>query len=534
MSFLHPWIMALGAVAAAIPVAVHFLTRPRPVRMPLSTIRFVREAIREQKARHRLRDFILLALRTVAILLVAMALARPQWGARPLVSDQEAGAAVRVVVVDVSQSMAATQGQLANIERARTAAADYLRYGRDLRANLILAGATPRSVFDGPSTNFGALGEALANCRALPERLNLNRTLEKAATMLAPTGPDDHRRRELVVVSDFQRSGWAAADLSALPADTRIQFVSVAPATPAENLAIVRAELRGRASQERGAQIEVEVGNYTPTTRRVNVEVAVGGATSHLAGVCPPGRRTTLADTIQIPQTGWQTGSVRLVGNEDALAADDVHPLVTDVRPKPRYVLLTREPKERRPSSSHFVECALVPDAALGARASAELVRLDPIVADRESLAPADLLALDHPGKLSEKTIMWIGDLMRRGRPVLYVTAEAADAVNLQRLVDAAGGRARMPVEFSPSQAASPRRDLFLASIERKRPPFNVFGDSAGDVTRNLRFAGGLSSRRTTAGLADDVLATYGDGSACLLLTSFGSSTLAVLNADLG
>ncbi|MCE9546280.1 MAG: hypothetical protein K8T25_12260, partial [Planctomycetia bacterium] len=70
--------------------------------------------------------------------------------------------------------------------------------------------------------------------------------------------------------------------------------------------------------------------------------------------------------------------------------------------------------------------------------------------------------------------------------------------------------------------------------IERKRPPFNVFGDSAGDVTRNLRFAGGLSSRRTTAGLADDVLATYGDGSACLLLTSFGSSTLAVLNADLG
>ena len=526
--------MALGAASATLPVLVHFLTRPRPVRMPLSTIRFVREAIREQKARHRLRDFIILALRTTAILLIALALARPQWGARPLVSDQEEGASVRVVVVDVSQSMAATHGGLANIERARTAAADFLRYRRDLRANLILAGATPRCVFEGTSTNFGALGESLAHCRALPERLNLNRTLEKAATMLAPTGPQDQRRREFVVISDFQRSGWAAADLSALPADTRIQFVSVAPPKQAVNLAVVRAEFRGRTSQERGAQIEVEGANYGDTTRPVAVEVTLGGATTQLSGVCPPGRRTTLAESVQIPQTGWQTGSVRLVGNEDALVADDVRPLVTDVRPKPRYVLITREPKERRPSSSHFLECALVPDVAMGPKAAAELLRLDPSVADRDALAPADLVALDHPGKLPEKTIQLIAELMRRGRPVLYITAEAADAVNLKRLVDAAGGGSRMPVEFSPPQAASPRRDLFLSKIEKKRPPFNVFGDAASDLTSSLRFSGGLGSRRTTSGLEDDVLATYGDGSACLVLTSFGNSTLAVLNADLG
>ena len=47
MTFAYPWIMALGGAAAAAPVVVHWLTRPRPVRMPLSTIRFVRDAVRQ-------------------------------------------------------------------------------------------------------------------------------------------------------------------------------------------------------------------------------------------------------------------------------------------------------------------------------------------------------------------------------------------------------------------------------------------------------------------------------------------------------
>ena len=72
MTFLHPWAILIGAIAAGLPVAVHLLTRPRPVRMPLSTLRFVHEAVRQRAARHRLRDFLILALRTVAVLLIAL------------------------------------------------------------------------------------------------------------------------------------------------------------------------------------------------------------------------------------------------------------------------------------------------------------------------------------------------------------------------------------------------------------------------------------------------------------------------------
>mgnify|MGYP000692485023 CR=1 FL=1 len=58
-----------------VPVLVHLLTRPRPMRLPLSTLRFIREAVRERRARHRLRDLIILGLRTLAVLLAALAIA---------------------------------------------------------------------------------------------------------------------------------------------------------------------------------------------------------------------------------------------------------------------------------------------------------------------------------------------------------------------------------------------------------------------------------------------------------------------------
>ena len=110
MTFLHPWAIVIGVAAAAAPVLIHWLTRPRPVRMPLSTLRFVREAVHQRRSWHRLRDLVLLCLRTLAVLLIALAVARPQWGQPRRSPISKASDAVRVVMLDVSQSMAARPG----------------------------------------------------------------------------------------------------------------------------------------------------------------------------------------------------------------------------------------------------------------------------------------------------------------------------------------------------------------------------------------------------------------------------------------
>src|SRR5690348_16387587 len=107
MGVMHLWAVGLGVAAIGLPIAVHLLTKPRPVTFETSTLRFIHGALRERRARHRLRDLIVLGLRTAAIALAAAVFARPFLGE----ADASAGgeAATRVVVVDVSQSMAAAE-----------------------------------------------------------------------------------------------------------------------------------------------------------------------------------------------------------------------------------------------------------------------------------------------------------------------------------------------------------------------------------------------------------------------------------------
>ncbi|MHB0957781.1 MAG: BatA domain-containing protein [Pirellulaceae bacterium] len=532
--FLHTWAVLVGLGAIGLPLAVHFLTKPRPVSLPLSTLRFVREAVRMRRARHRLRDILVLTLRTLAILLIALAVARPQPSRKPLINDSQAGAAVRVVVLDVSQSMAALHRGTASLERARTVAASFLRYRPGLSANLIIAGARPYAVLTEPSQNFEALRDALARCQVRPERLDVNRAMALAAEMLAPGGEAEPRRRELIVVSDFQRSNWARADLAGLPQSTQIQLESTATEELRPNLALLRAEFRGRTSVGSSARLELEIGNYSTTARSVTVEISLGDATARVVGTCPADRRTTLVQEIPMHKAGWQVGEVRLSGISDVLAADDQRGIAAQVGQQSLYALITRQPAAERPSSSHFLECGLVPDLGSGATASARLVRLIPGRLDRPTLASADLIVVDHPGKLSPEDVQLLSGLLRRGHPVLYVAAEGTDAMNLRLLSESAGAELQMPVEFAPPPAGQLRRDLFLTAVRGEAAPFAVFGDNTAAIIGSLRFAGGLSSRRRENALEEDLLATYNDGSACLVQTSSGAGTLAVLNADLG
>lgn len=226
-------------------------------------------------------------------------------------------------------------------------------------------------------------------------------------------------------------------------------------------------------------------------------------------------------------------GSAKLADADDALRADQERPFALDVRPSPAYLLVSREDAKPAATSSHFVERALAPVIGKQGRRTARVTRVPAARLDRDSVAGSELVVLDHPGKLAQGSAALLADLMRRGRSVLYVASEPADATNLRLIADAAGQDLKLPVEFLPPSAGQPRRGLFLADVRRNEAPFSVFGDAISAATGPLRFAGGLASRRNERGLADDVLATFSDRSAALVVSRCGAGSLGVLNADL-
>ena len=544
MNFTHLWPLYAAAGAIAIPIVVHWLTRPRPKRYPLSTLRFVREAVEQRKARHRLRDFLILAARTAAILLLAAAMARPLWSDRPLVDADSPGDTARIVLVDTSQSMAAVSQGTAAFERARSKAADFLAFRPGLHVNLLLAGAEPRSLFDGLSTNFQAMHDELATSAAQPERLNLAAALSRAGEMLAASAPAV--RRELVVVSDFQRTSWQSADFTPLPADTLVELESVAPAETPANAAVLRVSAPEQIVQGRPGRLEIELGNYSPASRKLRVQVEIDGndseadnATYQLTGVCEAGKTVTLSQEVSFARPGWRAGRARLLDNDDALPADDVRSFALDVRPAPRYALVSREMPTRSDNSSYYLERALAPLAARQTEShhtSEEtlLARFDPAQIDDSAVAASDLIVLDHPGKLSDQALRRLWGLVERGRGLLYFAAEAVDALNLKQLVSDSGGTLQLPVEFMPASAKRPRHDLFLSDVRRNESPFSVFGDTLQKAIAPLRFSGGLASRRLDAAPADELLASYNDRSAALVLSQTPAGSMAVFNADLG
>ena len=76
MGFLSP-LFLIGAAAAAVPIVLHLLRREPETRVRFAAVHLLRHAPVEHSSRRRLRELLLLALRVAALLLLALAFARP-------------------------------------------------------------------------------------------------------------------------------------------------------------------------------------------------------------------------------------------------------------------------------------------------------------------------------------------------------------------------------------------------------------------------------------------------------------------------
>ena len=96
MNFLNPVFLA-GLAAAAIPILIHLFTRRQPKSIPFSSLEFLAEVHQSEIRRLKLKQWVLLALRTLAIAALAIAMAKP------LAGRTSAGAPSRVACQPGSQ-----------------------------------------------------------------------------------------------------------------------------------------------------------------------------------------------------------------------------------------------------------------------------------------------------------------------------------------------------------------------------------------------------------------------------------------------
>lgn len=537
MNFLHLWAIGIGAGALAAPLAIHFLTRPKPLTHPLSTIRFLLEIIEEKRARSRLRDLLVLLLRMLAIGLLAMALARPWIDNSSNVQTVPDNATTRIVIVDVSQSMSAKSNNVSAIQQAKSAALKYLEYSPNLQANVILVGARSRPVFSSFSPNLATLRESVNNANVLCERADVKSAMTLAGSMLSQSNVQNS---ELIVVSDFQRTNWSNLHLDLIPAQAKVQIESVAIASQ-NNVAITGFRLGNRAIVDSDVMLEFDIANYTDNDIEAVATLDLGEATAEVKGKVSAQSTATLTTPMRFAQPKWVTGWVELRENSDSIPADDVRPVAFQIERPPKILLLTQSKRSNQASGGFFLDQAL--QVIVGAPADSEsrdakaateqYVSLTPRNVGLQEIAAADIYVLHECGALESETVESIAQQVRRGKGLLYVASGLVDGVNLDLIATASGNGYKPPVQLVPSENDAKRADLFVRDIRPRQAPFSIFGEQAMAAMQTVRIGGGLATGSLESGLRDQVLAELSDSSAFMFLTSCDAGSVAVINADL-
>ncbi|MEZ6088981.1 MAG: BatA and WFA domain-containing protein [Pirellulaceae bacterium] len=539
MDFINGWSIGIGIAALAAPIAVHFLTKPKPIAYSLSTIHFLQEVIEQRRARSRFRDLLIMLLRTLCIALLAAAIARPMLSARPAVPIAAEQDSLRVIVLDVSQSMSAGSGGVSSWSTAVASALQYLDQGSGVRAAVIFAGARSNSVFDSLSPNLAALREAVKQAVPRAERADSRSALELAATLL---DQEESGRKELVIISDFQRSNWGTLLLDLIPSDTQVQFHSVAPHETG-NLAVTAVRFSMEPVIGQATVMEIELSNHMEREANVRCSIDLGVMNRTFEAKLMPQSTQTFSESIVFHEIGWKHGWVRLENNLDVLPEDDERPVAIRVRPPVKVLLVSRQNSKEVPSSSFYLQQALdiamtVGEAELRSDAeqlASSVVRVHPGRDALHDWPPCDVYVLDHPGSLSAETCKFLAAQLRRGKGVLYVTTELVDAVNLKELEEILGADFQPPVNMVAETGGHPRQDLFVRQVRGREAPFQILGSAnVTSLLRSVRFHGGLNTTATQEGLKDQVKAELSDRSALLYCTVVGAGQMAVLNADLG
>jgi len=105
MPFLSPIFLSLTTLAS-VPIIIHLLNRRRFIRIDWAPMKYLKLTIKTNRQRLRIEQLILLAIRTLAVLLLMIAIARPVLSANSLNWLTGHGRTSRIIVIDDSLSMA--------------------------------------------------------------------------------------------------------------------------------------------------------------------------------------------------------------------------------------------------------------------------------------------------------------------------------------------------------------------------------------------------------------------------------------------
>lgn len=349
LSLIHAGFLAAG-LAVGLPILIHLLLRQKTRVVPIGSVRFLQQVVREHRRRRRLKQWLLLALRVLAVLLLAMLFARPYWNE----SFRRGMETEVVLLLDASASMGALDASgTAALANAKSAAREEIKLLDD-NAIIHVALCDAASVREIPAQELPAAETSAA-------ATDYGLALSWATDVL---GASRRSNRKIVLLTDLQASGLPKARMENLADGTEFRVQDVGEALR-RNVAIASAEaVQTEIRPQSHATLRVVLRNHGPfAAKKVPLACSVTGPSGKITAtkaVDIGGQSSAVVELpLDVRLDGLYQGEVTIT-SDDALAIDNRRFVAFEARHPDRVLLVDgQEGRAIYTSETYFLETAL-------------------------------------------------------------------------------------------------------------------------------------------------------------------------------
>ena len=522
---MFPWLsgflfnptLALGTLAVASPILIHILSRRRFRKIPWAAMEFLLVAQKRNRRRVRLEQLILLALRCLAVFLIAMMIARPFVRPNTALALLGSGARTeRLVILDDSFSMlyrspgSAGMGQTvfdqatAAVERlakwiAGEAEADSLTLVLTSRPEAVSLALPSLS-----EQNLMRLHDHLTGLSASHRPAEMTDAIASAANLIRsrPVQANTH----VYVVSDFQRRDWIVparpgetaprsplAALAELPTEKRVLragLIDVGAESPVNAAVTMLTPAQPQTAAGVPAKFDVGVANYT-SSPMTDVELANAIAAQTIPPILipriDPDRMVRDAIEVTYPNDGSEFLRVTLAGaGMDGLALDNTRATAVSVAAAVRVLIVDGEPNaDPYLDEVYLLRTALRPQGR--AASGNDITVIDDDQLDQADLSGYHVVILANALRISETAKRSLETYVRGGGGLAIFLGDQVDAdLYNQRLFDE--GRGVMPMAIGrPVAAPAGQTGVSFEEWDASRPMLRAFSDSLASILKQVR-----------------------------------------------
>lgn len=520
IAFVNPLLLA-GLGLAAAPIIIHLLARRQFRTVSWGAMHFLKQAEQENRRRVRFEQWLLLALRCLAMGLLGLLFARPF--VEPGLVGRLLGnnaRTQRIVVLDDSASLSHRDGAVSDFDELRNTFERLLEWLQQTAPDdplTVFATSRPQE----PIADLNDLRHAsVADLRARVRRLTPAATRAQPARVMNSVAErlkgDEPGAADVYTLSDFQRSDWihseggAGSPLAALrsPDDatasaarsrTRVVLVQTRE-RQRPNVAVRSIQLeRPQTIAGQPALARVEVANFGARLERdLTIELALDGQPLPALSVRAPepGATASAVAEITFPEPGFRVLSATCAGH-DGFVADDAWRAAVEVKPRLSVLLVNGAPsQDALEDEAHLLRAAIAPPGPLSSGVQVDMV--DAAELGATALDEYDVVALCNVSVPAAPVVQAVERYVAHGGGLLITLGDSlleADAFNLAWVRD---GRGLAPLALQGIERAVEENIGWQIIRTGDDPLTTLFPSAAEPVSEYVRFRAFVRGRDLT------------------------------------